>query len=407
VRRSPTSLRVPVSVLPGNSRETHLAKRAAEDVQGSLRSGVFVFFVILAFATRSISQKATDRTQHLYEEAKLEEKAGHAGEAIQKYEEIIRLNPTQAYAYNNLGRLYHQQGRLQEAIKPLKRACELDPKLEPPHALLGFVLFQLDDFAGARREFKTASQLDPSDLNVQLFLARSLVELQDLKGAEEILDKLQREDPKNTEALYTLGGVHSILAYRTLSQIQTADPNSYLIEVLLGRFSETKQIYPDAAEHYKRAIERAPDVPDLYYRYAHALWAMGDSENALIQYRHALDRNPYDYRSEWESARILLSNNPQEAFRLASLALQLKADVADALTVRGRALIALQRPKEAIEDLKKAISVDPHDAATHFQLARAYREAGLTQEAQTENAIFERMDKEAHAAKEQQPADRN
>ena len=136
-------------------------------------------------------------------------------------------------------------------------------------------MFQLDDFAGARQEFKTASQLDPSDLNVKLFLARSLVELQDLNGAVEILNKLQREDPKNTEALYTLGGVYSILAYRTLSQIQTADPNSYLIEVLLGRFSETKQIYPDAADHYKRAIERAPDVPDLYYRYATrcGLWA--------------------------------------------------------------------------------------------------------------------------------------
>ena len=376
-------------------------------MQGSLRSGVFVCFVVLAFTTRSISQKGTDRTPQLYEEARLEEQAGHTEEAIKKYEEIVRLNPTQAYAYNNLGRLYHQSGRLHDAIKPLKRACELNPKLEPPHALLGFVLFQLDDFAGARREFKTASQLDPSDLNVKLFLARSLVELQDLSGAVEILDKLQREDPKNTEALYTLGGVYSILAYRTLSQIQTADPNSYLIEVLLGRFSETKQIYPDAADHYKRAIERAPDVPDLYYRYAHALWAMGDSENALIQYRHALDRNPYDYRAEWESARILVSDNPREALSLASLALELKPDVADALTIRGRALISLQRPREAIEDLRKAISVNPQDAATHFQLARAYREAGMTREAQTENAIFERMEKEAQAAKEHLPTDHN
>jgi len=381
--------------------------RAGGDVQGTLRSGVLVCFVVLAFTTRSISQKGTDRTPQLYEEARLEEQAGHTDEAIKKYEEIVRLNPTQAYAYNNLGRLYHQRGRLHDAIKPLKRACELNPKLEPPHALLGFVLFQLDDFAGARREFKTASQLDPSDLNVKLFLARSLVELQDLSGAVEILDKLQREDPTNTEALYTLGGVYSILAYRTLSQIQTADPNSYLIEVLLGRFSETKQIYPDAADHYKRAIERAPDVPDLYYRYAHALWAMGDSENALIQYRHALDRNPYDYRAEWESARILLSDNPQEALRLASLALELKPEVADALTIRGRALISLQRPREAIEDLRKAISINPQDATTHFQLARAYREAGMTREAETENAIFERMDKEAHAAKEHSPADHN
>ena len=376
-------------------------------MQGSVRRKALICFVVLAFATRSPSQKGIDGTPQLYQEARLEEQAGHIDEAIKKYEEIVRLNPTQAYAYNNLGRLYHQRGRLHDAIKPLKRACELNPKLEPPHALLGFVLFQLDDFAGAQQEFKTASRLDPSDTNVRLFLARSLVELQDLNGAVEILNKLQREDPKNTEALYTLGGVYSILAYRTLSQIQTADPNSYLIEVLLGRFSGDMQIYADAADHYRRAIERAPDVPDLYSRYAHALWAMGDAENALIQYRHALDRNPYDYRAEWESARILLSDNPQEALRLANLALELKPDVADALTIRARALISLQRPREAIEDLRTATTLNPQDAAPHFQLARAYRAAGMTQEAQTENAIFERMDKDAHAAKIEVPADHN
>jgi len=355
----------------------------------------------VAFVTRSISQETTGRTQQLYEEAKAEEKSGHKDEAIRKYQEIIKIDPTLVFAHNNLGWLYYQQGRLEEAVKSLAKAVELDPKLQPPHALLGFVLFQLNDFDGARRELKVASQLDPSDHNVNLFLARSLVELKDLKGALEILNKLQEEDPQNTEVLYTLGGVHSVLAYNTLSQIKTIDPNSYLIEVLLGRFSETKQIYLDAAQHYKRAIELAPDVTDLYYRYAHALWAGGDSEHALNEYRRALDRNPYDYRSVWESARIVVSDNPQEALRLATRALELKPDSAEALSIRGRALLSLQRPSEAIEDLKKAVSLEPQDAATHFQLARAYRIAGLTKEAENENAVFERLEIEARTAKEQ------
>ena len=348
-----------------------------------------------------VAQNTAGQAEQRYQEAKLAEQSGHPEQAIEIYKEVIKLHPNLAYAHNNLGRLYYQQGQLQEAIPPLKRASELDPKLEPPRALLGFTLFQLHDFAGASREFKIAAQLDPTDEDVKLFLARSLVELQDYRGAVEILEKVSRQNPKNTEALYTLGGVYSVLAYRTLSQIQTADPNSYLIEVLLGRFAETKQIYPDAAEHYKKAIERAPDVADLYYRYAHALWAAGDSENALAQYKKALERDPYDYRAEWESARIVLPENPQEALRLSTLALKLKPDLADALTVRGRALVALQRPKEAVEDFKKALSFDPQNAAIHFQLARAYRAAGLSQEADNENAIFERIDKEAHAAKEQ------
>ena len=375
-------------------------------MQGQVTTRVLILLVPL-IVTSCVAQKPIDRAEQLYEEAKAEERAGQVDGAIQKYQEILKLNPNVAYAYNNLGRLYYQQGLLNEAVKVLRRACELDPKLEPPHALLGFSLFQLDDFEGARHELKIARQLDATDQNVELFLARSLVELQDFRGAVGILEKLQREDPKNTEALYTLGGVYSILAYRTLSEIQKVDPNSYLIEVLLGRFSETKQIYPDASEHYKKAIELAPDVPDLYYRYAHALWAGGDSGGALNQYRRSLELNPYDYRSAWESARILLSDNPQEALRLANLALTLKPNVAEALTIRGRALISLQRSREAIEDFKKAIALDPDDAAIHFQLARAYRESGLIQESQNENAIFEHMDKESREAKQHQHSGQN
>ena len=366
-----------------------------------LRTGTIIFIVLLAFVPQSISQEASNRAQQLYGQAKRDEKSGHPDEAIRKYQQIIELDPTLPAAYNNLGRLYYQQGRLDEAVKPLRQASQLEPKLEPPRALLGFVLFQRQDFEGARRELKIASQLNPSDLSVRLFLARSLVELKDFDGALEVLNKLLRNDPNNSEALYTLGGVYSSLAEITIGKIQTVDPNSYLLELLLGKVAEIKQVYPDAAEHYKRAIERAPDVPDLYYRYAHALWAAGDSEAALAAYKRALERNPYDYRAEWESARILLADNPEEALRLASRALELKPDIVEGLTVRGRALVSLQKPQEAIADFRKAISINPDDPAIHFQLARAYRLVGLTQEAQNENAIYERLDTEAHAARVQ------
>jgi tetratricopeptide (TPR) repeat protein len=365
-----------------------------------VKAGILIL-VLLAFAPRSISQEPSDRVQQLYQAAKADEQAGHPDEAIQKYQQIIKLDPALAAGYNNLGRLLYQQGRLDEAIQPLRQASKLDPKAEPPRALLGFVQFQRADFEGAKREFKVASQLNPADYSVRLFLARSMVELKDFDAALEVLNKLLHDDPKNTEALYTLGGVYSSLAEITIGKIQTVDPNSYLLELLLGKVSEIKQLYPDAAEHYKRAIERAPDVPDLYYRYAHALWAAGDSQTAMTAYKNALQRNPYDYRSEWELARLLLADHPDEALRLTTHALELNPNLADALTIRGRAMVALQKPKDAIADFRKAIAISPDDPAIHFQLARAYRLTGMSTEAQTENAIYERLDKEAHAARVQ------
>ncbi len=364
---------------------------------------LLVIKILLILACTAVAEDVSERVQQLYREAKAEENQGNPDIAIQKYLAIIKLNPKLAAAHNNLGKLYFRQARYDKAIKALRLACELDPGLAAPHALAGLSFYQMRDFASARQELSMAVRLDPRDRNAKLFLARSLVELDDLKGAVKLLDQLQQQNPKDPEVLFVLGSVYASLAQSTLAAIQTADPNSYLIELLLGRYAEAKQVYPEAIEHYRKAIEKAPDATDLYYRYAHALWASGDFEKALAEYRRALAMNPYDYRAYWEAARIVLPNDPEEALRLANRALELKPDISPALTIRGRALLALKKPREAVEDFKKAATLDPDDSGNHFQLARAYRQQGLNQQAQNETEIYERMEREAHTPKEGQP----
>jgi tetratricopeptide (TPR) repeat protein len=368
-----------------------------------LRTPALVIFVLLVLANRSASQSVEkdNRIQQLHAEAKAEEALGNLENAVQKYLGILQLDPKLPAAHNNLGKLYFQQARFSEAIKTLKRACELDPDLAAPRALRGLSFYQMGDFVTARQELQTALKLNPSDRNAKLFLARSLIELEDRTGALKLLLELQQDDPRNAEVLFTLGSLYSSLAETTLGAIQTVDPNSYLIEVLLARYAELKQVYADAIEHYQRAIQKAPDVSDLYYRYAHALWASGDFQKALTEFRRALTVNPYDYRASWEAARILLSDNPEEAFRLSNRALELKNDIPGALAIRGRALLALRRPKEALEDFKRATALNPEDATIHYQLARAYRQLGQLEEAAKETAIHERMQKEAHTPKEE------
>jgi tetratricopeptide (TPR) repeat protein len=361
-----------------------------------LRINALIALVFLVVGPGAHSQDVEERVRLLDTEARAEEKQGHPDAAIQKYQEIVKLSPQLPAAYNNLGRLLYQQGRFREAIESLQRASELDPSLEAPRAQLGFCFFQMDDFANARREFEAALKLNPGDGIAKLFLARSLLQLNDVKGALMLLDELQQADPNNVEVLFTLGWAHAGLAVSTLNSIQKIDPNSYLIEVLQGKYAEVKQVYPEAVVHYKKAIAKAPDQPELYYCYAHVLYASGDFQQALQEYRRTLEMNPYDYRASWEAARIVLPDNPGEALRLASRALELKPDIAEAITIRGRALLALGRPAEAIGDFKKAVALDPKNPANHFQLARAYDKLGRTQDAQAETAIYERMQREAH-----------
>jgi tetratricopeptide (TPR) repeat protein len=360
--------------------------------------------VAVCFAGPSEPQDVDTRVDRLYQEARNEEKQGRDEIAIQRYQEMIRLSPNLPAAYNNLGRLYYRQNRMEEAIKTLKRALELDAKLAPSRALLGFSYYEVGDVKNAREALTAALELNPGDRKAGLYLARCLFDLDDYEGAFQVLNKLQHADPKNPDVLYLSGLVHMKWAEATLGELQKVAPGSYLIEVLLGKYAEAKEGYPDAIEHYKRALAKNPDGSGLHYLLAHALWASGGFQDALPEYKRALELNPYDYDASWEMAKIVLSDNPEEAYLLANRALELKPGIPQALTIRGRALLALKKPKDAIEDLKKASALDKEDATIHLQLGRAYRQVGLTQEAQAEMIIYERMEKEAHAPKVEQVA---
>jgi tetratricopeptide (TPR) repeat protein len=358
-----------------------------------------VGFVLLSRV--SFGQDLEKRVQVLYQEAARAEKQGSIDQAIRDYRAIVSLNPRLAPAYSNLGRLYWQKGDLTDAIATLKHACELNPRLEAPDAMMGFCYYQMRNFTAAQQELSNALRLNPTDRNVKLFLARSLVATGDFERAKSLLEQLQKEDPKNLQVLFSLGMVYAKLAKSNLMAIEKIDPDSYLVEVLLARADEAQELYSDAAEHYKKAIEKAPvpDVPDLYYHYAHVLWLGGRFQEALTEYRRVLKLNPYDYRASWEASRILLPSSPREALRLADKALNLKPDIPEALEVRGSALLALGDPQKALEDLKDAAALMPGDAQVHFQLAKAYRQLGAGHEATIQLGIYERMQEQSHSPK--------
>jgi tetratricopeptide (TPR) repeat protein len=120
------------------------------------RLGTYLAFLVPLIGTISIAQD--DRISELYSQAQSAESAGQSALAIDKYREILRLEPNLAAAYNNLGRLYYH------AIHALSHVCELNAKLAPPRALLGFAYCQMGDYKASGLELEVASKLNPSEL---------------------------------------------------------------------------------------------------------------------------------------------------------------------------------------------------------------------------------------------------
>jgi len=358
--------------------------------------------VLLGIGRLKAEQDAGSTIQELAVQARTAEACGQLDLAAQKYRAILKLEPKLAPAYNNLGRLYFKQGRYTEAISVLRQGLTLDSQMAASRALLGIALFEVNNDQAARRQLTQALALNPKDLRAKLYLARSLLELGDLSSATHMLEDLERAEPRNPQVLYTLGEAYMKLAAATLDRLQKTNPNSYLVEVLLGKSAEAKQAFEEAAEHYRKAIAAAPNAQGLHYLLGHCLWRDGKFSDALREFQRELQVDPYNYQAAWHAALVLLEQDPRQADRLATRALELKPDLPAALMVRGRALLALNKPEEAVQDFRKVVALDPEEDTAHFQLARAYRQLGLTQQAASEDAIFARMESAAHSPRGKQ-----
>ena len=75
---------------------------------------------------------------------------GHPWRAIERYRQVIELNPTRADAWNNLGDLLIEVGQLPAAISSFRRAVELAPDDAAAHYNLADALEQHGELAAAR-----------------------------------------------------------------------------------------------------------------------------------------------------------------------------------------------------------------------------------------------------------------
>lgn len=348
---------------------------------------------LLCLVCSLAAEDLSPRIKQLLGEARKEEEQGHLQLAIQKYQAIMALSPREASAYTGLGNLYLRQGRNEDAIAALKSAVSIDKTFAPAHALLGMAYYQVGQFRAARDEFGQALRLRPNDPKPAFFLARTDAQLGNLQAAAELLEKVQGADPQNAEALYTLAYIYAQLADLTFAKLQERHPDSYLVDLLAGRVAESKQQYSEALEDYRNAAAKAGTTRGVHYALGNALYLNAQLPEALAEFKRELEIDPGNYMAYVQAALILLPTDPDQALQLTTRAERLQPASAPAFLVRGRALLALKKPEEAIADLKRAAALNPQEATVHFQLANAYRQVGSVQEAEQEAKIFERLQK--------------
>lgn len=156
---------------------------------------------ILNFETRELEEKvraisiAFSADDWFARALALEASRASRREAIDAYEQALRLQPAKIEALLNCGTLYYEQGNLEKAFELFSRAAEAAPENPLAHSNLGTVLDELGQREDARRHLRQAVRLDPTDTNARYNLAFVCEKLGALTEAREHWQHYVRLDP--------------------------------------------------------------------------------------------------------------------------------------------------------------------------------------------------------------------
>jgi tetratricopeptide (TPR) repeat protein len=149
-----------------------------------LFSGLTVMLFILAFAlnqsawgagtssssssskSESAAQKRERANEYFEEGKKLQEKWRYK-EASKKYKRAVKIDPTYAEAYSNLGYTYRKQEKYDKAVSYYEKAIKLKPELAEAHEYLGEAYAEMGKFDLAEKELAILQELG-SDLTQKL-----------------------------------------------------------------------------------------------------------------------------------------------------------------------------------------------------------------------------------------------
>ncbi|MEW5977134.1 MAG: tetratricopeptide repeat protein [Acidobacteriota bacterium] len=178
--------------------------------------------------------------------------------AIQEFETLARLEPTEAGHYYTLARLYRYDGQTQKAIDALKKHLELIPSSEMGLVSLAQLYSDKGELKEAIQYYKKALEVNPVSARILTELAFVYEQSKDYKSAVESYKKAMEYDE---DSLDLRKGLAQVLlddgqdqeAEREYLKILEADPDEGHAYLRLGQIYKNRNEFDKALEYFNRA----------------------------------------------------------------------------------------------------------------------------------------------------------
>lgn len=350
----------------------------------------------------SLAPAQTTNVQEMrihYERAQEALRENNTDIATREFDEILRLDPSNAEARASLGLIAFNKADYAKASQEFETSLKLKPALWNAEAFWGLCQIRLGHPDEARTHLERAfPHLQENALRVEVGseLTGIFKETGDTTKAVSTLEILQRTAPGNADVLYTAYRTYSDLAARALADLAQTAPDSARMHQILAQTLMSRDDFPAAIQEYLRASNADPSLPGIHFELGQAILANAVDQTsrsrAQKEFETALAADPSDADSEYELGEIaLLGSDRQAARQHYSRALELRPHFVNAQLGLGKVLASDDQPKAALTYLLDAERSDPRNESVHYQLASVYRKLGLTADADREWSTFQEL----------------
>ncbi|MFN6364504.1 MAG: tetratricopeptide repeat protein [Aphanizomenon sp.] len=297
---------------------------------------------------------------------------GKLAEALAAHQKALQLNHNDAEAYVGIGNVLNAQGKPEEALASHKKAIQLNPKLAIAYNGLGNALYNQEKLEEAVTAFQKAIEFDPKYTIAYNNLGIALSDQKKLDEAVAAFQKTIELDPKFAYAYNNLGIAlydqkkldEAIAAYRKAIEL---DPKYAKAYNNLGIALKDQKKLDEAVTAYQKAIELDPKYATAYYNLGIALYNQEKLEEAVAAYQKAIELDP-KYATAYNNLGNALSDQKKLDAAVAAYqkALSLPEDTSVTPTTAhtlannglGLALQDQEKVEEAIKHFDKAEELD-------------------------------------------------
>jgi tetratricopeptide (TPR) repeat protein len=338
----------------------------------------------------------------LVKKAEAAKAAARFPEAIQAYQQGIKLRPDWMEGRFALGTILYDQDRYEEARNEFRVVSQAQPKNGVVMALKGLCGFQLRDYERALTDLEAARSLGIPSKEVQSVASYQaailLNRFERYESAFDILKEFALLD-RDTPAVIEAFGL-SVLRLPFLPTEAPPDRREMILMAGRAAYHQARgRSNALARQFFEELATRYPTTPNVHYAYGVCL-LVENPEAALEEFRRELRISPNHNHAMLQIAFELMKQGQHaEALTLAQKAVDLDPSLFAAHQALGRALLETGDVDRAIQELEAGAKLAPSSPELFFSLARAYAKKGRTEDAARARATFLKLDTARRSAR--------